>query len=901
MQSGSPNELNRRQFLKNSAAAAGAVAAGSLTGCATTAPVIDKRAAVSILYDPSDTIAASQPSQWAIEQLRSSIASRDIPVRICRKMDEVNPADLRINAQAIPNLGPNDSEMASLDVESKAGRSAIIAAGSDPRGLTYALTELAEIAALEPDPMAALAAIKPSTERPANRIRSVMRMFVTNVEDKSWYNDREFWKSYLSMLATNRFNRVNLSLGLGYDAPSGLDDSYFFFAYPFLLNMPGYNVRATNLPDAERDNNLAMLRFISDEAAARGLQFQLGLWTHAYVFTNSPRVNHRIEGLTDQTHGPYCRDALAQVLKECPNITGVTFRIHGESGVPEGSYDFWKTVFTGCVQSGRKVEIDMHAKGMDQQTIDVAMSTDLPINISPKFWAEHCGLPYHQAAIRSTELPTRERGGGAFAQSNGARSFLRYGYGDLLAEDRKYGILHRIWPGTQRLLLWGDPAFAAGYGRAFSFCGSLGGELMEPLSFKGRKGSGLPGGRDGYADKTLRTPGGDFEKYAYTYLLWGRMMYNPDCSPDVWKRHLNKDYGDSAMETGRAMAYAGRILPLFTTAHLPSGSNNNYWPEMYFNMSIVDASRPQPYTDTLNPKTFGGVSPLDPQLFSRAVDYADELLANKVGGKYSPAEVASWLQSLADTASEQLRPAQKKAAKPSPVLRRMLIDVATQTGLGRFFADKLRAGVLYAVYERTGDREVFSEALSAYRSAREHWANISRLTKNIYMQDVSYGSGNFQRGNWSDRLASIDHDIELMSLRGQTPPTPTVKASPETIASIIKAVKAPSARPQAAIKHDVPGSFKRGQAIALQIGITSGEVKEVQLHYRRTHQAQAWQSMAMEGAGTTFSANIPAEYTDSAFPMTYYFELTDSSGRAWIWPGFNPSLSNQPYYLVRQG
>ena len=41
--------------------------------------------------------------------------------------------------------------------------------------------------------------------------------------------------------------------------------------------------------------------------------------------------------------------------------------------------------------------------------------------------------------------------------SAGSRSFLRYGYGDLLREDRKWGVLHRIWPGTQRLLLWGDP------------------------------------------------------------------------------------------------------------------------------------------------------------------------------------------------------------------------------------------------------------------------------------------------------------------------------------------------------------------------------------------------------------------------------------------------------------
>src|SRR5205814_400913 len=85
----------------------------------------------------------------------------------------------------------------------------------------------------------------------------------------------------------------------------------------------------------------------------------------------------------------------------------------------------------------------------------------------------------------------------------------------------------------QRLLLWGDPAMAAAYSRAAGFCGSAGLELFEPLSFKGRKGSGLPGGRDAYADAALRPPGGDFEKYAYTYRVWGRFLYQPDAAPEV--------------------------------------------------------------------------------------------------------------------------------------------------------------------------------------------------------------------------------------------------------------------------------------------------------------------------------------------------------------------------------
>ena len=177
---------------------------------------------------------------------------------------------------------------------------------------------------------------------------------------------------------------------------------------------------------------------------------------HGYEWINSPKPNYSVEGLTPETQGPYCRDAIRQLLKECPAISGITFRVHGESGITEGSYDLWKTVFEGVATCGRKVEIDMHAKGMDQTMIDSAVASGMPVNISPKYWAEHMGMPYHQADIRALEIPKAGRvSTGLMNLSAGSRSFIRYGYGDLLKEDRPYGVLHRIWPGTQCLLLWG--------------------------------------------------------------------------------------------------------------------------------------------------------------------------------------------------------------------------------------------------------------------------------------------------------------------------------------------------------------------------------------------------------------------------------------------------------------
>ena len=140
------------------------------------------------------------------------------------------------------------------------------------------------------------------------------------MEDKSWYYDRSFWLPYLSMVMTQRFNRFSLGFGLGYDFPRDVRDAYFYFAYPLLFSVPGHNVRAPQLPDEERDRNWAMLRWISEEVTARGLDFQLALWTHAYQWSDSPNANYTISGLTPENHGPYCRDALHELLVECPAI-----------------------------------------------------------------------------------------------------------------------------------------------------------------------------------------------------------------------------------------------------------------------------------------------------------------------------------------------------------------------------------------------------------------------------------------------------------------------------------------------------------------------------------------------------------------------------------------------------
>ena len=125
-----------------------------------------------------------------------------------------------------------------------------------------------------------------------------MRLFVSDVEDKPWFYDREMWPRYLAMLAANRFTRFNLSFGIGYDFLRGVTDAYLLFAYPFLLDVPGYKVRAV---EAAGRRARPQSRDAAATSASRppraGLEFQLGIWMHGYQWENSPHPNYTIEGL----------------------------------------------------------------------------------------------------------------------------------------------------------------------------------------------------------------------------------------------------------------------------------------------------------------------------------------------------------------------------------------------------------------------------------------------------------------------------------------------------------------------------------------------------------------------------------------------------------------------------
>jgi hypothetical protein len=316
-------------------------------------------------------------------------------------------------------------------------------------------------------------------------------------------------------------------------------------------------------------------------------------------------------------------------------------------------------------------------------------------------------------------------------------------------------------------------------------------------------------------------------------------------------------------------------------------------------MSIINVDPKTPYNDSPTPKLFGTVSPIDPQLFLTINDFAVELLIGERSGKYNPVEVAHWLSNDAAAAEAGLQQAALQSTnKANAAYRRVAVDVSMQIGLGRFFADKFRAGVLYDIYKQTSDRTALEQAVKHYQQAREYWATLANLAKGVYQKDVTAGEYSFLRGHWLDRLPAIDEDVSVMRTKLENTKANTGNRPANIVNAVNECIGKPR-RLSIACRHTQPSAFAPGNAVDLTIAFDKAPA-QAKLIYRHVNNGERYEVMDMKAKGNHYSATIAAAYTQSPYPLEYYFELRESPELVTLYPGFNAERTNQPYFVIRQ-
>jgi hypothetical protein len=339
------------------------------------------------------------------------------------------------------------------------------------------------------------------------------------------------------------------------------------------------------------------------------------------------------------------------------------------------------------------------------------------------------------------------------------------------------------------------------------------------------------------------------------------------------------------------------VLPLVTLTHGPSASNNHYWPEVYTNLGLMEGSGKRAYGfDMEGPTRFGNAPTFDSALFASPREFAELLLAGKTSHRYTPLDVADWLDEMAEGCEAALSTARSSPDYNRTEPQRILADVEILGGMARHFAQKFRAACWAELFVATKASELIEPMLGHARNAVLAWERLASVSRDLYHDDLTYGPQSWLRGSWHSRLPEMQAELlDLEALRGFGG-TETVAGTPE-LAKAVAALK--GHRPTRSQPQSIAptSAFAGGEALPIRIEVKAEEPPV--LHYRHINQAERWRSMPMQADNGGYTATIPAEYTKSDFHLQYFVSLRQD-GQSTLIPGLAADLANEPYFTVMQ-
>lgn len=768
---------------------------------------------------------------------------------------------------------------------------AFIVAGRDTRGLVYALLEAAEAVRATPSGGDPLAAVPEMRETPLLRVRSVTTQLFNEELERSWYESEAYWHWFFGMLAANRFNNYTLTFGH--------NTNYMVPPYAWLFEVPEYpDVRVAGMDNAERERNLRTFQRIGEIAREHGVDFTVGLWTQLPVVAVREGLDYGaspVENLpAGALGGDYCAKGLRRLLELCPAVSGVQLRMNLESGIPEDQQEaYYTSLFDAIANCGRPVRLDMRYKSLSQRTIDLAVAAGLDLTVSTKYWCEHMGLPFH---------PTWQ---------DPAYSESRYGYGAMLHYPRNYRVVYRLWTvGTSRLLLWGDPEYAARFAESCTMGGGEGFEIFAPLTNKGYGND--PGQWRIFAEPSDEHYTWEYERYWAYFLAFGRYGYNPNTDAVVWERAFAQRFGDVGPHVSRAYREASQILPLISTTTLFSAANWRFWPEMLPCMHL-DAYRAIQPSDQAQ---FYAIAPFSSRQNWRAEGwasqhsaYVEDAIAGNLNSKWTPVEVANRLDELADATVEALDAARAKAeALDTREFDATEMDLRALAHLARYHAEKKRAATHLEFFRLTNDSARLPLVWKHIRQAKSEWEQIVSLTDGMYYDRMVFGFSQehhsdfldrlqIHTGHWKDRLPEAQADVDfvagLLQANG-------IALDVDVAAAEQSLKRLPGETPLAqkpAIEHERITTLEVGQDLTATARVASVEpLRDVSVYYRAMDQTRPWKRTLMQPTGDgAYTATIPAAEIDPRFDFLYYLEARVAHGGT-FWPDWQRET---PYVVVQ--
>lgn len=697
---------------------------------------VNANAQIIVAYDHNN-----QPVSFGVRSIEEELNKSGLQVRKIKLDEGMNSANIVVQVLAAKDISVLKPEGYVIDYKNKA----LFVTANDETGAMYGALDVAEqmsmgktwqtIIQKNISPHFTVRALKFNLPWSSYRVGPAMDQHLDVCRDLN------FWQKYLDQMAKNRFNVLSL---------------WNVHPFSFMVkpkNYPGANNYSENEMKEWRSFWTSLFRMTKE----RGIQPFIVNWNIAVSPEFAKNYGVRERNDTSEIVRRYTREVVTQVIDEYQDLAGIGITLadwmsnftSGNSSLPKMTpkdREDWieQTVVAGIKAANRPVKF-LHRSVLSSDPLEMRRVIN-NANLSDTTLVE---IKFNWSHGHST--PT-------LALTHDSHSGKTDdGYWNPLPEN--YRIEWMIRNEDIFILRWGQPDFIRKH-IAKNTAPYVNGYFIGSEGY-------IPARDFSHTVSTHKTWDYAFEKQWLFYMLWGRLLYDPSTSDQIFESAFDRRY---------PIKQGGLLFKAFTSAsqmplRLASFHGATWDYTLYSEGFLAPFASNGGLHDTVS--SFISIDELidhpvlDPDYISipdfiKWTNEEKKMPTHKI----TPLSLANSLEvdsKIVLNIVNQLRP------RAQNTLACELDDLEAWAYLSSYFADKLRAGVSLQMYRVTGAREEQRKAIQLLTSCVMKWEKISAITSKHY-QEVAYvddhSSGgkaykDARRFSWSKYLPQVKRDVIL--------------------------------------------------------------------------------------------------------------------------------------------
>ena len=649
---------------------------------------------------------------------------------------------LKVDAK---QLGPE-----AFSIENNGKR--ITVTGGDERGLIYGSLSLCE----DVRNGIPISRITAKTEKPHVPFRAIKFDLPWDTYRHSYAldlhgetcRDTMYWKAFLDMMVENRFNSLSL---------------WNLHPYPYLI-------KSKNFPEASPFNDEEMKEWKTLFAAIFRMAKERAIDTYIIPFNifvtpefarahnvAMDNLEHHffVRGDTSEIIKRYTRESVTQLLQEYPDLSGMGLTLgEGMAGMTPDQRERWmrETIIEGMRLANRKSKL-VHRIPFSSTTASLGVTSVETERLTRKSIEAEADLNFIEAPIWA-DLKFN------WSHAHSTPKLIKVHGGKLYDTyfnpvPTKYKVTWTARNEDFFCLRWGSPDFVRNHVMT-NTPAYVGGYFVGSETY-------IPA-KDYFTKDTIAIPWKyAFERQWLFYKIWGRLLYNPAASNNIFKAEYMKRYGREAGDLQVAMSLASntplRLASLFDFT----------WDFSLYSEGMMALDSKVKRVEYISVDRLINQPVTDPDY----VSVADYVKKNIAGGKFDKDRITPPVLShlLEEDCKKALSIVKNVNVGGNKALAYEIADIRAWSNLGLHLSEKLKGAVALQTYRMEGREQLKQAAVQHLESALKFWDTIISITRPIYndMPVVHYSEqdgkhwkeNDHLRFHWQTIRADVARDIDV--------------------------------------------------------------------------------------------------------------------------------------------